>query len=94
MLQALLEDRFKLKVHRAEREVPVYEVTVAKGGLKMHRVDEGNCVPEGFSPPAPGQKPTCGVGSSMGRKGPSGEIQEMDLRANSLDEFCSTLPRF
>jgi uncharacterized protein (TIGR03435 family) len=94
MLQALLEDRFKLKIQRAEREVPVYEVTVAKAGLKMKRVDEGSCVPESFSPPAPAQKPTCGVVGSTGRKGPNGEIQELDLRTNSLDELCGTLQRF
>ena len=32
MLRALLEDRFKLKIHRETREVPTYELTVAKGG--------------------------------------------------------------
>ena len=32
MLQALLEDRFKLKIHRETREVPVYFVTVTKSG--------------------------------------------------------------
>jgi uncharacterized protein (TIGR03435 family) len=35
MLRALLEDRFKLKVHRASDEVPMYEMTLAKGGLKI-----------------------------------------------------------
>jgi uncharacterized protein (TIGR03435 family) len=35
MLQALLEDRFQLKIHRETREVPVYALTVAKGGLKL-----------------------------------------------------------
>ena len=32
MLQDVLEDRFKLKVHRETRQVPVYELVVAKGG--------------------------------------------------------------
>jgi uncharacterized protein (TIGR03435 family) len=35
MLRTLLSDRFGLKVHRATREVPVYALEVAKGGLKM-----------------------------------------------------------
>lgn len=35
MFQALLEDRFKLKVHRETKEGPVYELTVAKGGAKL-----------------------------------------------------------
>ncbi len=35
MLQALLGDRFKLKVHRETRQVLAYELVVAKGGPKM-----------------------------------------------------------
>ena len=34
MLQTLLEDRFRLKVHRETRELPVYNVIVAGGGPK------------------------------------------------------------
>ena len=43
MLQALLEDRFKLRVHRETRDVPVYALTVAKGGLKLSPFKEGSC---------------------------------------------------
>lgn len=32
LLQALLADRFKLKVHRETRELPAFALTVAKGG--------------------------------------------------------------
>jgi uncharacterized protein (TIGR03435 family) len=35
MLQALLEDRFKLKVHRVTQEHPVMALVVGKGGPKM-----------------------------------------------------------
>lgn len=35
MLRALVEDRFKLKVHRIMKEVAVYELTVAAGGAKL-----------------------------------------------------------
>jgi uncharacterized protein (TIGR03435 family) len=35
MLQALLRDRFHLAVHRETREMPVYDLVVAKGGVKM-----------------------------------------------------------
>ncbi len=45
MLQVLLEDRFKLRVHRETRELPVYTMTVAKGGLKIRPSKEGSCVP-------------------------------------------------
>jgi uncharacterized protein (TIGR03435 family) len=35
MLQALLEDRFKLKVHWETKELPVYALTVGKNGPKL-----------------------------------------------------------
>jgi len=35
MLQPLLADRFHLKVHMEQREMPVYELVVAKGGSKL-----------------------------------------------------------
>lgn len=42
MLQALLENRFKLRFHRETREGPVYVLTIAKSGVKMK---PGTCVP-------------------------------------------------
>ena len=41
MLRALLEDRFRSKIHRETREIPVYDLTVARGGLKMQAVQPG-----------------------------------------------------
>jgi bla regulator protein blaR1 len=35
MLQSLLADRFQLAIHRETRELPVFELVVAKGGLKI-----------------------------------------------------------
>jgi uncharacterized protein (TIGR03435 family) len=35
MLQNLLAERFGLKVHRERREMPVYELVIAKGGPKF-----------------------------------------------------------
>jgi uncharacterized protein (TIGR03435 family) len=37
MLRALLEDRFALKIRRETREMPVYLLTVAKGGFKLQQ---------------------------------------------------------
>src|SRR5580698_7418953 len=36
MLQTLLDERFKLAMHREPRVVAHYELVVAKGGLKIH----------------------------------------------------------
>jgi uncharacterized protein (TIGR03435 family) len=43
MLRTLLEDRFQLRVRREIREVPVYELTMAKGGPKLKPSQEGSC---------------------------------------------------
>ena len=45
MMQVLLEERFHVKVHRETREVPVYELVVAKNGPKLKLFQEGSCVP-------------------------------------------------
>jgi uncharacterized protein (TIGR03435 family) len=39
MLQKLLVDRFHLKAHRQTKDLPVYLLTVAKGGVKAHPAD-------------------------------------------------------
>ena len=46
MMQALLEDRFQLKLHRETREVPVYALTVAKNGAKLAAPEKGKCMTE------------------------------------------------
>ncbi|HTX37345.1 MAG TPA: M56 family metallopeptidase [Bryobacteraceae bacterium] len=64
MLQALLEDRFRLKLHRERKEVPVYALAVAKGGPKLERTKQGGCTPgnpNSLPPPVvPGQPLPCG----------------------------------
>lgn len=90
MLQALLEDRFKLKLHLEIREVPVYQLTVAKGGLKLQPFKEGSCTPaEALRPPAPslpGQPPACGL-LGIRTKGPNVSLES---RGISLDEFSKS----
>jgi uncharacterized protein (TIGR03435 family) len=53
MLQALLEERCHLKVHRETMERPVYELTVERGGVKMQLSKEGSCTPYSMSSPPP-----------------------------------------
>lgn len=45
MVQTLLADRFKMAMHRESKEMPVYELVVAKGGPKLQRsdIDEKDC---------------------------------------------------
>jgi hypothetical protein len=44
MLQAILEDRFKIKVHRETRETAVDALVIARGGSKLKPFVEGSCV--------------------------------------------------
>jgi uncharacterized protein (TIGR03435 family) len=43
MLQALLEDRFKLKIHHEVITVPVYELTATGGGVGLQAAKKGSC---------------------------------------------------
>ncbi len=103
MLQALLEDRFKLKLHRETGEVPVYELTPAKGGLRMHQFQEGACTPVDFKfltqfPPQPlpdlpaGQQYCGGISADgsrwLGTSEPvNGQNVTIEVRGMTFDDF-------
>jgi uncharacterized protein (TIGR03435 family) len=53
MLQALLEERFKLTLHREPRQLPVYELAAGKSGAKLERSKEGSCTPYSVDSPPP-----------------------------------------
>jgi uncharacterized protein (TIGR03435 family) len=73
MLQALLADRFQLKIHRETKELPVYALVVAKKdgklGPRLTESKEGSCtLPDPTKrppPPEPGKPPTLGCGGMM-----------------------------
>ena len=77
MLQTLLEERFKVKVHKEARDSSVYILTVAKGGPKLQPTKEGSCTPmdlNNIQPPArpkPGEPMPryCGMGGERGSVG-------------------------
>jgi uncharacterized protein (TIGR03435 family) len=73
MLQTLLEDRFKLKARRTPKEVPIYELTLSKGGPKFEKAKEGSCVPQDLNKmrqPAPGEpRPTYCGSQTLDRQG-------------------------
>lgn len=53
MLQSLLTERFKLTLHREIQELPVYELVVARAGLKITAAKDGSCVTrDANTPPA------------------------------------------
>src|SRR6185312_13638313 len=48
MTQSLLADRFQLKVHHESKEMPMYALVIAKGGLKLKDADlNGTKGPDG-----------------------------------------------
>jgi len=84
MMQALLEERFQLKVHRETREIPVYSLTVAKGGPKLQPFREGSCNPIDFTkfPPSVPENPCPSLGTT---NGPNVTIE---AQGASVAEFC------
>ena len=82
MVQALLADRFKLKVHHEMRELPVYALIVAKGGIKM-KPSEDVAV---FSP-----SPEEARGHSFAMRG-RGQLQGGGATTEELSNMLSIQP--
>jgi uncharacterized protein (TIGR03435 family) len=95
MLQALLEDRFKLKMRRESREVPAYALTVGKNGPKLQAAPEGGCQVLEFSrppaPPAPGEKPLPICTFRMLRAPKTDAPMEWDVHGGTLDDLARAL---
>lgn len=54
MVQALLADRCKLKVHHETKMLPAYALVIAKGGLKLKEADPNNTYASGIKGQAGG----------------------------------------
>ena len=94
MLQALLESRFHVKIHREIKEVEMYALTVAPGGPKLQAVPDGNCASVRSlgalfpTPPPPPSAPpvsNCGVFSANTAPGTPDELKSSQLIANGAD---------
>ena len=59
MLQSLLEDRFKVTLHRDTKELPVYALVVGKGGSKI-KLSADQTSLDANGPAAPGTGPNHG----------------------------------
>lgn len=90
MMQSLLEQRFHLKIHREIREVPVYIMTVAKGGPKLQPTKDGTCKPLDFSEALnmkPGGEPFCVMPTTVR----NGQATVLDIRGVPLGIFAKLL---
>ena len=98
MLQSLLEDRFKLKLHREIRQLPVYDLTVVKSGAKLPPAKTGDCSPV-VSDAAPLPRPVPGESRppvffcDHPRTGASGLKRTLEGKGISLDALAETLSR-
>lgn len=54
MLQNLLTERFKLKLHKGSKEASIYELVAAKDGLKLKESAPAAATPEDAGGPPPG----------------------------------------
>jgi uncharacterized protein (TIGR03435 family) len=98
MLQVLLENRFKLKLHRDTRESPIYALTIAKSGTKLERTKEGSCIPLAAMlnhpppPVGPGAAPpiVCGP-QRMGRNGSATIIHALGM---NMSDFADSLIKY
>ena len=92
MLRALLEDRFKLKIHRETKETPIYSLMVAKGGLKIERPKEA-CAPIDLNhlpgPPEPGKPRPNYCGNMSIRMTPQGAT--METHGATMTEFAQRI---
>ena len=88
MMQKLLEERFNLKIRRETREVPVYNLTVAKGGPKnLQPAKPGRCIALDFDnipPPSPDVEFCEMIGRGVAR----------DATAGNFQVFGVTMPKF
>ncbi len=90
MMQSLLEDRFRLKVHRESREGRVYLLTVAKNGSKLRATKEGSCVNADINRP---MDPRNAAARVCGKPIPSGgpELTVVDIYGATIANLCSQL---
>lgn len=89
-MQSLLEERFRMKVHHESRVEPVYELVVAKGGLKLEELSE----PAPALPPGPSVDqdgfPNVPGGDGMRLLADRGRIQFRWQSMANLAHFIST----
>ena len=94
MVRALLEDRFKLKVHREPRELPAYELVVIRPGAAGLRKSDVDCdalfAAGQVTRPVAGIRPQCGI--SNGPVGPTGDTG-LIAGGFSMSQFAQFLQR-
>jgi uncharacterized protein (TIGR03435 family) len=91
MLQSLLEERFKLKLSRQTKELPIYALVVAKSGVKMTPAVVSPVAPEPETADGP-EKPKVKPGRMImfGRGEVTGEAVSISVLADLLSRQPET----
>jgi uncharacterized protein (TIGR03435 family) len=90
MLHSLLAERFKLQLRKEWKQMPIYELAVAKGGLKIAPSKEGSCLT--FDPDNPPPPPWINIcGHPTMRRFPDGRerIDALSVTMPTLIEYIS-----
>jgi len=87
MLQNLLAERFGLKVHWENREMPIYELAVAKNGPKLGKTNPDGRAPDGFPSLPQGNAPLTMMMSTS--NGPAMALRGHDETAEGLASMLS-----
>jgi uncharacterized protein (TIGR03435 family) len=87
MWRTLLADRFKLRLHRETRELPIYDLTTVKSGPKLLAAKEAGCVsfPPGTQPHYVPGKVDCGYVSGPFSGYPAGLLRIEGRKVHMAD---------
>src|ERR1051326_4207040 len=95
MMQTLLEDRFHLKIRREVKDLPVYIMTVAKGGPNLQATKQDICdhadatdVVQPLLSKASG-KPVCGVATPPIKNGSHFILDERGISVDTLAKLLN-----
>jgi uncharacterized protein (TIGR03435 family) len=88
MLQSLLADRFGLVVQRKPKELPLYALVVAKGGIKFPQSRPGSCITPRPGAAPPDGKPPVFCGDIQMRRG------RLDASGISMTQLVKVLTDF
>lgn len=100
MLQAVLADRFHMKMHRESRLIPIYALAISKGGIKIQPSTplEATAGTTNEKPPAVGVTSTLSSGGTAVDYGGGSSItmgnNRIEVRRRSMPAFADVLTRF
>ena len=93
MLLPMLEERFNLKYHHETRELPIYALVIAKGGLKMKAAAPDEDPPKADAPPKPDTAPQADAAPRPDPATKADAPPKAKMSLNSDDSAAKDKPR-